>query len=64
MYLKYIYLMLSILQINLHIFVPNKNTLQLYVWYTKIIVLYLKFAKQLILCVMHIYCVEVVLKSN
>ncbi len=30
MYLKYIYLMLSILQIHLHISILNKNTLQLY----------------------------------
>ncbi len=35
MYLKYIYFMLSILQIHLHIYV-NKNTLQLYFWYTKL----------------------------
>ncbi len=31
MYLKYIYLMLSILQIRLKMYVLNKNTLQLYV---------------------------------
>ncbi len=30
MYLKYIYLMLRILQMHLHIFVLNKSTLQLY----------------------------------
>ncbi len=30
MYLKYIYFMLSILQIHLHIYVLIKNTLQLY----------------------------------
>ncbi len=34
-YLKYIYLMWRILQIHLHIYVLNKNTLQLYVWCTK-----------------------------
>ncbi len=36
MYLKYIYSMLSILQIHLHIYVHlcNKNTLQLYFCYT------------------------------
>ncbi len=42
MYLKYIYFMPSILQIHLHIYVLNKNTLQLYFWYTKL--LYLKSA--------------------
>ncbi len=64
MLLKYIYFMLSILQIHLHIYVRNKNTLQLYCWYTKLV--YLKSAKleQLILCLMHFNCVEVVLKSN
>ncbi len=61
MYLKYIYFMLSILQIYWHIYVLDKNTLKLYFWYTKL--LYLKSAKleQLIL---HFNCVEVVLKSN
>ncbi len=63
-YLKYIYFMLSILQIHLYIYVPNKNTLRLYFWYTKIILLYSKLAKQLILSVMHIYCLVVVLKLN
>ncbi len=64
MLLKYIYCMLSILQIHLHNYVLNKNTLQLYYWYTKL--LYLKSAKleQLMLCLMHFNCVEVVLKSN
>jgi len=33
MYLKYMYVMLTILQI--HIYVLNINTLQLYFWYTK-----------------------------
>ncbi len=32
-YLKYIYFALSILQIHVHIYVLNKNTLQLYLWY-------------------------------
>ncbi len=36
MYLKYIYFVLSMLQIHLHIYVHNKNTLQLYFWYTKL----------------------------
>ncbi len=53
--------MLSILQINLHIYVLNKNTLQLY--FTKLV--YLKFAKlELLLYLMHFSCAEVVLKSN
>ncbi len=55
--LKYIYFMLSILQIHLYIYVPNKNTLRLYFWYTKIIVLYLKFAKQLhFVCNANVLC--------
>ncbi len=64
MYLKYIYVMLSTLQKHLHIYVFNKNTLQLYFWYTKLV--YLKSAKfqQLILCLMHFNCAEIVLKSN
>ncbi len=64
MYLKYIYFMLSTLQMHLHIYVLNKNTLQLYFWYTKLV--YLKFAKleKLILYLMHFNCVEVVLRSN
>ncbi len=33
MYLKYIYFMLCVLEIHLHIYVLNKNTLQLYSWY-------------------------------
>ncbi len=51
MYLKYIYFMLSILQIHLHIYVLNKNTLQLF-FYTNLA--YLKSAKveQLILYLM------------
>ncbi len=62
MYLKYIYVVLSILQIPLHINVLNKNTLQLYFWYTKLV--YLKSAKleQLILCLMQFNCVEIQLK--
>ncbi len=45
MYLKYIYFILSILQIYLHIYVGllHKNILQLYFWYTKLV--YLKSAK-------------------
>ncbi len=43
MYLKYIYSMLSILLIHLHIYVLNKNNLQLYFWNTKPV--YLKSAK-------------------
>ncbi len=63
MYLKYVYFMLSILQIHLNIYVLN-NTLQMYFWYTKLV--YIKSAKleQLILCLMYFYCAEVVLKSN
>ncbi len=43
MYVKYIYFMQSILQIRVRIYVLNKNTLQLYFWYTKLV--YLKSAK-------------------
>ncbi len=43
MYLKNIYFVLSILQNTFHIYVFNKNTLQLHFWYTKL--LYLKYAK-------------------
>ncbi len=50
MYLKYIYLMLSILQ-NIYIIMYLKNTLYFYCWHTK----------QLILCLMHFNCAEVVL---
>ncbi len=63
--LKYIYFMPSILQkIHLHIYALNKNTLQLYFYYTKWV--YLKSSKleQLILNLMHFNSVEVVLKSN
>ncbi len=35
MYLKSIHFMLSILKIHLHMYVLNKNTLQLYFWYIK-----------------------------
>ncbi len=64
MYWKYIYFMPSTLQMNWHIYVLNKNTLQLYFWYTKLV--YLKSAKleQLILYLMHFNCVKVVLKSH
>ncbi len=57
MYFKYIYFMLSILQTHLHISVLNKNTLQLYFWYTKLVKL-----EQLILYVTHFNCAEVQLK--
>ncbi len=60
MYLKYIYFMLSILQIHWHIYVPNINTLQLYFYYTKTGVLKSVKLKQLILYLMHFNCVEVV----
>ncbi len=54
--------MVSLLQIHLHIYVLQKNTLQLYFWYSKLV--YLKFAKleQLILYLMHFNCAEVALK--
>ncbi len=65
MYLKFIYFMLRLLQIHLHIYVRNKNTLQLYFWYTNRV--YLKSAEleQLILCLKDWLCgssVEVQLK--
>ncbi len=63
MYLKYIYFVLSMLQIHLHIYVCNKNTLQLYFWYTKLQNLKKKL-DQLILYLMHFNCAEVVLRSN
>ncbi len=43
MYLKSINFMLSILKLHLHMYVLNKNTLQLYFWYIKR--LYVKSAK-------------------
>ncbi len=43
MYLKYIYFMLSILQIHLHIYLLNINTLRLYFYYTNLV--YLKSVK-------------------
>ncbi len=61
MYLKYIYFMLSILQMHLHMYVLNTNTLQLYFYYTKLV--YLKSDK-LTLHLMHFNYMEVVLKSN
>ncbi len=66
MYLKYIYFMhtRSILQINLHIYVLNKNTLQLYFWCPKLVYLNSAKLEQLILYLMHFNCAEVVLKSN
>ncbi len=42
MYLKYINFVLSMLQIHLHIYVLNKNTMQLYFWHKLV---YLKSAK-------------------
>ncbi len=64
-YLKYIYFMLRLLQIHLYIYILNKNTLQLYFQYAKLV--FLKFAKleQLILCLMHFNSakVEVQLKK-
>ncbi len=63
MYLKYIYFMPSILQIHLSIYVLNKNTLQLYFWYTDLVYLSAKL-EQLIMYLMHFNCAEVVLKSN
>jgi len=39
-YLKYIYFMLNILQIHLHIYVHNISTLQLHCWCTKFIYFY------------------------
>ncbi len=58
MYLKYIYIMLSILQMHLHIYVLYRNTLQLYL--TGL----LKSAKleRLILCLIHFNWADVVLK--
>ncbi len=64
--MKYIYLMLIILQIHIHIRVLYRNTLQLYFWYTKLVQAYLKSAKlqQMILYLMHFNCADVGLKSN
>ncbi len=49
---------------HLFTYVLNKNTLQLYFGYSKPV--YLKSAKleQLILCLVHFKCAEVVLMSN
>ncbi len=64
MYLKYIYFMLSTTNTFTYLSALHLNTLQLYFWYTKL--LYLKSAKleQLILCLMHFNCAEIVLESN
>ncbi len=62
MYLKYIYFMLSIQQIHLHIYVLNTNTLQF--WFTKLVYLNSAKLEQLILYLMHFNCAEVVMKSN
>ncbi len=58
---KYMYFMLSVLQIHLYIYVLNTNTLQLYFWYSKLV--YVKSAKleQFILYLILFNCVEVVL---
>ncbi len=40
------------------------NTLQLYVYYTKLVYIMSAKLEQLILCLMHFNCVEVVQKSN
>ncbi len=53
MYLKYIYLILSIL-----------HTFTYYLHITKLVYLKSDKLEQLILCLMHFNCVEVVLKSN
>ncbi len=60
MYLKNLYFM----QTHLHIYVLNKNTLQLYFWYVKPV--YLKSAKleQTILYLTQFNCAKVVLKSS
>ncbi len=57
--MKYIYFMPSILQIHLSIYVLNKNTLQLYFWYTDLVYLSAKL-EQLIMYLMHFNCAEVV----
>ncbi len=64
MYWKYIYFMLSTLQINVHIYVLNTNNLLLYFLYTKLVYLNSDKLEQLILYLMHFNCVEVVLKSH
>ncbi len=62
MYLTYIYFMLSKLQIHFHIYVLNKMSCNC--TFTKLV--YLKSAKleQLIVCLMHFNCAEVVMKYN
>ncbi len=49
MFLKCIYLMISILQIHFHIYVLNKNTMQLYFWYIELVYLKSDKLEQLIL---------------
>ncbi len=61
MHLKYIYFMLSILQIHLDIYVLNKNTPQLYFWHINLLNFKSAKLEQLTL---YFNCVEVVLKSN
>ncbi len=62
MYLKYIYFMISIQQIHLHMYVLQ-NTQQLYFYYTNLVYSGSAKLEQLILCLMHCNCAEVV-KSN
>ncbi len=63
MYLKYIYFMISIQQIHLHRNVLQ-NTQQLYFYYTNLVYSGSVKLEQLMLCLMHFNCAEVVLKSN
>ncbi len=62
MYLKYIYFMMSIQQIHLHRNVLQ-NTQQLYFYYTNLVYSGSVKLEQLMLCLMHFNCAEVV-KSN
>ncbi len=59
MYLKYIYFVQSILQIHLYIYVHNKNTLQLYIWNTKLVKLKSAKLEQLMLYLRHFNSAEV-----
>ncbi len=63
MYLKYIYFMLSIQQMHLHMYVLQ-NTQQLYFYYTNLVYSGSVKLEQLMLCLMFFNCAEVVLKSN
>ncbi len=62
MYLKYIYFMMGIQQIHLHRNVLQK-TQQLYFYYTNLVYSGSVKLEQLMLCLMHFNCAEVV-KSN